>query len=954
MKTIYKFSLLIVINFFFLSTINAQSSNCDATVPTMFANLSGNNDSVWISPLINRLGRCCGTSNPDVCLRFIITLDTDVAGIQFNIASGAIPGGSMFYQIDCGPQVAVGSPICMTSGTHELTFCKPGNNSNTYSITSVPKPNISVVPVQNQCSDAIQIDGLVSSSITINSVYPGSYGQYNNYLNCQFGCNYSEVNAIGSTPEYIDYVVCGNVLLPECSENSIFCDTVRIHFVDNLNTSLSTNSIFPCSPLDTAKLIGNFYGGMPPYTWFWTDNINGTGNMITTDSIANITTTGIFSFVVRDSRYPRCNQKILNISVSMPSSLLNTTLQSTTNVNCFAEANGAIDINVNGGTTPYNYNWNNGATSQDITNLTANNYQVTITDANGCSTSIAATISQPNAPLYATIQSTTNVNCFAEANGAIDINVNGGTTPYNYNWNNGATSQDITNLTANNYQVTITDANGCSTSIATTISQPNAPLNANTAKENPKCYGASDGSATIVVTGGTDPYNYTWNNSLSSPQLTQISSGEYSVTVTDANGCSIIRSILLTDPQPISIYSVQTPTTCNNDNGTIVLTVNGGTPGYTYHWSENYTGMHTSTITGLSNNTYTVTVTDANGCSESVSTNVEKILPPNLILASQTNESCSNSNGSIIVAVVNGTAPFHYNWNINSNTNTNFRNSLQAGHYFVIVTDQEGCKDTLYSNIINHEAPSIAVLSTTPSHCSQPDGAINILVTGGSNNYQYHWSTNATSSNITQLTPGNYSVTVTDGYCSVSEFISISNTSSPKASLSVNRFHALLSDASFIFSNLSTNYTSCIWDFGDNTTSTLDNPTHVYSNYGVYTVTLTVLDEFGCSSTESLIVNVTTELIVWVPNTFTPNGDGVNENFGPIATGYSPEGYHLFIYDRWGQKVFESKDYGDRWEGNIKEDSINSSYVYSWILVIYDLQGKPYKFKGNVTLLGAN
>ena len=193
----------------FLLYSNPLSSQCGPNTPVFTVNLTGVPDSAWISPTIQRNDTCCGATAPDVCIKFVITLDPGAVGINFNIASGAVPGGALFYQINCGPPVQAGQPICLNGpGPHVLTFCKPGNNQNTYAITSIPGPTASPnIIVNDGCIGTISSTGFDPSTVSWTSIFPGAPGAYNNYLSCAT-CTTTQVTAQVGYPPFVDYVIC--------------------------------------------------------------------------------------------------------------------------------------------------------------------------------------------------------------------------------------------------------------------------------------------------------------------------------------------------------------------------------------------------------------------------------------------------------------------------------------------------------------------------------------------------------------------------------------------------------------------------------------------------------------------------------------------------------------------------------------------------------------------------
>ena len=195
-----------------------------------------------------RNGLCCSAVAPDKCMQFNITLDNDAVGINFQIASGAVPPGALYYQIECGPLIPVGSPICVSGpGPHRLTFCKPGNNLNTYAITSIPRPKVSpTTTTSDGCNITIGASGLLESSVTWTSISPGTPGQYNSYLNFISGCDTVKVSPQIGYPPYIDYKVCGSPLSGACFSGSNFCDTIRVYFVPPIANSITPNPASYC------------------------------------------------------------------------------------------------------------------------------------------------------------------------------------------------------------------------------------------------------------------------------------------------------------------------------------------------------------------------------------------------------------------------------------------------------------------------------------------------------------------------------------------------------------------------------------------------------------------------------------------------------------------------------------------------------------------------------------
>jgi hypothetical protein len=365
-------------------------------------------------------------------------------------------------------------------------------------------------------------------------------------------------------------------------------------------------------------------GAAGPYSYTWTNTTlsttgTGTGNTIT--SLAP----GAYTISVTSGGG---SSKTIAVTIS-ENPLLNALSLTTTNITCNGQATGSVSVaNVTGGTAPYTFLWTGGATTQNRSALIAGTYTVIAKDASNCSVTASATITQPAAiVLTPTI---TNLSCYANPVGAISIAATGGTGSLSYVWNDGATTQDRTNLTAGTYSVTATDASNCSATLSgIVVTQPSATLSATATQVNVACYGTTTGTITVTPAGGTSPYTYNWGGGITTQNRTELAAGTYTVTVTDANGCTAIITKTITQPSALTLSSAITKATCPGiSDGATTLTVSGGTTSYTVAWTgpSSYTSTATSP-TGLAAGNYTVTVTDANGCTATAIVVVENTNP---------------------------------------------------------------------------------------------------------------------------------------------------------------------------------------------------------------------------------------------------------------------------------------------------------------------------------------
>jgi gliding motility-associated-like protein len=244
-------------------------AQCGSGTPSFTANLTATPNGTWISPPVVRNDTCCGWTGTDVCIKFTIFLNPGSMGINFGIASGAAPGGALFYSINCGPPISIGTPICLSgTGPHILTFCKPGNNQNTYSISAIPAPVVpDSITVRDGCTQTLSVSGFSVPTITWSSVNPAPVGAYNSYLSCTAGCATVTVTPTGTPPPFVDYVVGGFGQSP--CQAAYFQDTVRIYFYSNLIATINPTLSTICFGSTNTVLTVSASGGLPPYTYSW-------------------------------------------------------------------------------------------------------------------------------------------------------------------------------------------------------------------------------------------------------------------------------------------------------------------------------------------------------------------------------------------------------------------------------------------------------------------------------------------------------------------------------------------------------------------------------------------------------------------------------------------------------------------------------------------------------------
>jgi gliding motility-associated-like protein len=399
--------------------------------------------------------------------------------------------------------------------------------------------------------------------------------------------------------------------------------------------------------------------------------------------------------------------KIVTYNVDVCCETLNPIIGSATanNVLCPYSTDGVIDLSASGGypTPNLTYLWSNGSTNQDISSLAPGAYMVTITDDRGCTRTVNSTVGSP--PPIEITETVTKPTCNGGQDGAIQLQVLGGTSPYSYNWNNGAgfvATNLLSNIPIGDYTVTVRDANSCLYDHVVQVRELELALvpGSNTFTQ-PSCYGGNDGSITISISNGLAPYQYNYNNGagfVPSNTLTGLTVGSYTVNVRDANGCQGQFVVDVTEPTLLEAQASAQNSSCfGADDGQATATATGGTGVYTYLWSN---GDTRSTATNLLPGTHTVTVTDANGCTATATTSTTEPAELYIDNIEVQNALCFGAtDGTLIVSASGGSAPYEYSTDNTTYQASNSLAGLQAGTYTVYVRDANGCAVTQSATI---------------------------------------------------------------------------------------------------------------------------------------------------------------------------------------------------------------------------------------------------------------
>jgi len=483
-------------------------------------------------------------------------------------------------------------------------------------------------------------------------------------------------------------------------------------------------------------------GGTPPYQYFFSDGQTG--------MTASNLPPGNYNVVVTDAA--GC-QEMQSFAI-VPDGGFNLDISTTPTTTCGA-SDGTATVAASGGVAPYTYLWSTGGTTTTITDLAPGSYGVTVTDADGCATVGMATVDGlPDITLNTMGMDPV---CGSMDGGTAIAQPFGGTPPYTYLWSNGSTTNVIGNLDPDDYTVTVTDAAGCTATATVTIGAASGSLDVSATSTGAGCNGSGSASATATVNGGLAPFTYSWSNGGTTATINDIPAGTYTVTVTDASGCSGTATVNVVNSGNLNLTINATEITCFGENGALDVVASSGTAPFTYAWSN---GVMTAANGMIPAGQYSVTVTDAMGCTGESSATLTQ--PDQLSIDLTSNGTCSGtSNGSATVAANGGTAPYSYIWSTGATTAS--ISNLAAGAYGVTVTDANGCIEEASFEIVENENPTCNASVTNPiSTFGGSDGAVSVTASGGLAPYSYLWSTGATSSTINGLNAGTYTVTVTD------------------------------------------------------------------------------------------------------------------------------------------------------------------------------------------------
>ena len=623
---------------------------------------------------------------------------------------------------------------------------------------------------------------------------------------------------------------------------------------------------------------------------------------------------------------------------------------------CFGDEEGSIDLEIINEGIDYDIIWTGGAMTEGIADLEAGIYAYEVTDEFGCIYVDEFEITEGVEIEYST--STVDANCNGASDGEITIEIFSGTEPFTFLWNTGSTANSLKNISAGQYTVTITDAVGCSAE-ETFFLQENSDLEILVNKRDVSCFGVNDGGISLNIEGGAEPYAVAWDNGEEVEQIGSLSAGQYTFTVTDANGCSNVDVVMISQPYELVLDVNQVDPVCFSDFGEIELNISGGEQPYDINWS---TGETTESILTEQGSNYLVTITDNNECSLFIQFDTPELEPIEVVLIENISTDATNGTGSIEIIAQGGNGPYSYEWSNGAISPT--ITGLGVGTYEVIVTDADGCQ-ALFSYSITSDELSVSTNIQNNLCIDECEGSINLEISGGLEPYSIQWSNNEFGTSNDNLCDGAYTVTIIDDQENIlieSDLIIESQSSLETSVIGfTNEFiEGSLNEDVVLELNIdnSMDIASIVWntlnDYECFDEGAISCQSILLTIGSEETVEVVISDSEGCTltlTTEVRIKEPNTE--IFIPNIFSPNGDNVNDEFKINSNNPDVMVNSLSILDRWGNLVYTISDQRldqlREWDGTFNGDRLAAGvYVYKIEVLVND---ERLLFVGDVTLI---
>ena len=911
-------------------------------------------------------------SNSPVCIGSTLNLTaTTVAGATY-----AWTGPNAFASALQNPSIA--SVTALAAGTYTVVATSGGcTASSTVVVVINPPPTVTVPANMTVCNGAN-----IGASAYSSTPAGGTFTWTNS--NTAIGL---AASGVGNTPAFtatnlgaapITATITVTPTVAGClGTPNTYTITVNPTPVapTALGTSICTNN--------STTLTATAPGGT--YEWF---NAPGGTLLFTGASFTTPVLTANTTYYVQTTILG-CTSPLTPVTVTIaPGLIVNAGLDDTI---CFG---GNTTLNATPTGAGYTYSWapaaglSNTAISNPVANpATTTTYTVTITDPGGCVGTDDVTIySDPEITLAI---AGIDVTCNGACNGQTIVIPAGGTPAYSYAWSSGCAAASCSPLCIGTYTVTVTDSWGCTSSGTATVIEPTLLTASITASTPTTCNGVCDGTATAAGNGGTigGGYAFSWNTVpvQATATATGLCAGTYTCTITDANGCTATTTATITEPSIVVIAPIVSPTICFGGTTNLVASASGGNGGpYAYTWSPatglDFTNIANPNASPVATTIYTVNATDVNGCAAAPVNVTVTVNPPLSVIVSPAVSICPGASAPISATGSNGSGgPYVYSWSPATGLSNPAISNPSASPattttYTVTVTD--GCSPAVTATVIVTVLPLPVVTFSGDilSGCS-PVCVIftDASTVAGGTITNWNWSFGDGTTFIGQNPPlhcysnsGTTDALFTVGLTVTSSLGGCTSTDSylnyitvfanPVAEFTASPNPATILEPTVNFTDQSTStfpIVSWNWDFGDGSSgSTATNPSHDFPNIieGSYNVTLTVVDGNGCIDDVSHTIIINPEFTFFIPNAFTPNGDGVNDFFQGQGVGIKK--YEIMIFDRWGNMIWYTDDINKLWDGKANHGKdMAQQDVYVWKVKLTDVFDKKHNYTGTVTIV---
>ena len=906
------------------------------------------------------------------------TTVSSTCGANNGSATVNVGGGSFPYSYAWNTIPAQATPTAdsIVAGNYVIIVTDNNNcvDSTTANVTDLGGPTVTIPTSTNVgCNGAG--DGTAQSNVT-GGIAPYSY-VWNTGLLADTLANVTGLDAQVYSVTITDSNGCIASASVTIVENS------GVSAVINTSTDVSC---FGGNDGDASVSPAGGAGGTYTYSW---NIVGGAAAGATPTTAANsVLTANDYYVLVTDSNGCTVSD---TVTITEPP-LLAIAAFNVDSVTCNALSDGAVDVTFTGGTLGYTYVWTpNVSSGATAAGLPAGTYNVEVTDSKGCIKDSTYTVFEP---AQLVIDTATVPSKCGNSDGEATVSITTGSTPgYTYSWNSpgSPTTANVTGLAASTYVVTVTDNNNCSVSQNVVVYNVPGPVIDSIIVTDITCFGDNNGTATVYSSGGINPLTYQWNDAaLQTTQMASNLAGSpplYTVIVTDDNGCTSPAGVAQVLEPTLLLPVINSPdTVCHGEAFQLFANASGGTNPYTnYSWtgglviSSASQGPFLDTLTTTTS--YDMQVTDVNGCAQSIEKTIYVTAP--LVLTATGDEICQGDVATLTATGSGGspTGTLSYSWFVIDSLTlatsptgvANPVNPLTVSpsdttNYIVTLSDGCSIGATVGVAVIVNDT-AINTLAPVADTCQGMPQVFSLTTTNGvtfawdfDNNGLTDASTSNTNTQFTYPYAGTYDVTVitTTAQGCVSTMTATgwaTANSNPIADFTTEPSPAIVTllNPTFEFIDqtvANNNFASFMWNFDDGTLDSLNlNPYHDYQDTGYYNVSLFVTNEFGCTDLIEKTVRVRPDFLFLIPNSFTPDGDGLNDYFSPGAMlGAADRDYTFYIFDRWGELIFEGHDLSDSWDGNFKAKQVPNG-VYVWKIEITDIEGTSRKYHGHVNVL---